>query len=442
MKRDIEQELLAWKTSSIKAPLLLRGARQVGKSWIVEKFGKEQFENLIVLNFEQRPEASICFETLLPEKIVAAIELLLGSKITPGKTLLFLDEIQNCPQAIMALRYFKEQMPHLHIIGAGSLLEFAMNEENFSMPVGRVQCLYMRPLSFYEFLNALGRENLRIHLQTVSLDNPPQSVIHEELMKLIKEYVALGGMPAVIAAYLQTKSLYQMQDVQSDILATYRGDFGKYAKKTNHRYLNLLFEKIPGLVGSWFKYNKVDPEVHPREIKTALNQLCQAGLLYKIHHTSASGLPLITTQNEKKFKVIFLDVGLVKRASYLDTALLFKEDIMLINQGLLTEQFVGQELLAYADRKDAGHLFFWIREHKNSSAEVDFVIPIGHKIIPIEVKASSIGRLKSLKIFMDEKKSPLGVRISANPLALESNILSIPFYLIGELPRLVAEATR
>src|ERR1700722_40752 len=280
MKRDIEKELLAWKISPIKAPLLLRGARQVGKSWVVEKFGREQFENLIVLNFEQRPEVSVCFETLLPEKILSAIELFTSASIRPGKTLLFLDEIQECPQAIMSLRYFKEQMPDLHVIGAGSLLEFVLNEENFPMPVGRVQFLYLRPLSFCEFLSALGRENLREHLKTVTLKNPPQ--IHEELLKLVREYVALGGMPAVIAAYLQTKSLYDTQNVQSDILSTYRRDFGKYAKKTKHKYLSLLFEKAPGFVGAWFKYSKVDQEVNIRDIKIALQQLCQAGLLYQV----------------------------------------------------------------------------------------------------------------------------------------------------------------
>lgn len=437
MKRDIEKELLIWKTSPIRSPLLIRGARQVGKSWVIEKFGKEHFDNFLVINFEQRPEASVCFQTLLPDKIVSALELFSGTAINKGKTLLFLDEIQECPKAILALRYFKEQMPALHIIGAGSLLEFVLNEEDFQTPVGRIQFLYLRPLTFYEFLSAMGRENLREHLGTTTLENTPQTIIHEELLKLIREYVALGGMPAVVSGYLQTKSLLQVQDLQTDILSTYRRDFGKYAKKIDHKYLALLFEKAPGLVGSWFKYNKVDPDVSSREIKRALHLLCQAGLLYQVHHSSASGLPLITTQNDRKFKILFLDVGLVKRGCFLDTALLFNEDIMLINQGLLTEQFVGQELLAYSDRKDAGRLFFWNREQKSSSAEVDFVISIGNRIIPVEVKAGTIGRLKSLKIFMEEKHSLIGVRISAAPLALEGNVLTIPFYLIGELSRLI-----
>lgn len=437
MERDIEKELLNWKDSPLRSPLLLRGARQVGKSWIVEKFGGDHFENIVTINFEQRPEAKACFDTLLPLSIVASLELLASSRIVPQKTLLFLDEIQNCPQAIMALRYFKEQLPALHVIGAGSLLEFTLNDEEFSMPVGRIQSLYLCPLSFNEFLSAVGRQNLRDYLKTVSLQSPPPKVIHDELLKLVREYVALGGMPAVVSGYLQTKSPYQAQDIQSDILFTYRNDFGKYAKKTKHKYLNLLFEKAPGLIGMWFKYSKIDPESNARDLKLALQQLCQAGLLYQVHHTSASGLPLIATQNERKFKLLFLDVGLVKRACLLDTPLLFKEDLLLVNQGVLSEQFVGQELLAYSDKKDLGHLFFWVREAKSSGAEVDFLITNQDQIIPIEVKSGATGRLKSLKIFMEEKKSPLGIRISSLPLSFEQNVLSVPFYMIAEIPRLL-----
>ncbi|MES2198934.1 MAG: DUF4143 domain-containing protein, partial [Chlamydiota bacterium] len=236
--------------------------------------------------------------------------------------------------------------------------------------------------------------------------------------------------------YLQTKSLYQIQDVQSDILVAYRRDFGKYAKKTKHKCLQLLFEKAPGLIGSWFKYAKVDPDMHSRDIKVALEQLSLAGLIYPVFHTSASGLPLSSAQNEKKFKILFLDVGLVKRACGLDTAFLFTEDLTLINQGVLTEQFVGQEFIAYGERKETGNLFFWNREEKRSSAEVDFIISVSGKIIPVKVKSGITGRLKSLKIFIEEKHSDLGVRISASPLEFKDQILSIPFYLISEFSRL------
>jgi uncharacterized protein len=437
MKRDIEEDLLFWKTSPLRAPLLLRGARQVGKSFIVEKLGNSHFKKCVVINFEQTPRASLCFESLLPERIVSAIELFTGTSIIPGETLLFLDEIQECKEAITALRYFKEQMPELHVIGAGSLLEFVLNEEDLSIPVGRVQFLYLRPMSFGEFLTAIGREDLRTYMKTVTLESPPSQIAHEELLKRVKEYIALGGMPAVVSAYLKTKSLYQTQDVQSDILAAYRRDFGKYAKKAKHKCLQMLFEKAPGLIGNWFKYTNVDPDTHSRDIKQSIQQLGFAGILYSVFYTAASGLPLASTQKEKKFKILFLDVGLAKKACGLDTALLATKDLMLINQGMLTEQFVGQELLAYLEHKEAGNLFFWNREENRSSAEVDFVLSINGEIIPVEVKSGVTGRLKSLKIFMKEKKSRIGVRISASPLEIESEVLSIPFYLISQLPRLL-----
>lgn len=442
MHRDLKHQLIIWKDSPLRSPLILRGARQVGKSWLIENFGNEYFDQCITINFEQRPEAKLCFETLLPEKIIIAIELLFNCRIIPGKTLIFFDEIQECPKAITALRYFKEQLASLHIIAAGSLLEFALHDEKFSMPVGRIQFLYMYPLSFGEFLSALGRDNLRKYLKNVTLNTPPQSVIHEELLRLTKEYLALGGMPAVLAAYFQTKSLQQTQQVQTDILATYRNDFGKYASKAKHRILSLLFEKSPGIIANWFKYSKIDPDAAPRDLRQALQQLCYAGLLYQVHHTSATGLPLISTQNEKKFKLLFLDVGLVKRATLLEMALLFQEDLMLVNQGALAEQFVGQELLSYSNAHEKAHLFFWAREQKSSSAEIDFLITLGSQIVPIEVKAGTTGRLKSLKLFMDEKNIPLGVRVSAAPLSLENKILSIPFYLLAELPRLYSEVRK
>lgn len=437
MKRQLKQQLIEWRNSPLRAPLLLRGARQVGKSWLVESFGREHFANLVIVNFEQRPEFRLAFESLIPEKIISTIELLSGTSIISGKTLLFLDEIQECPKAIMALRYFKEQMPLLHVVGAGSLLEFALNDKDFSMPVGRVQFLHLRPLSFYEYLEACGRGSLCIHLQQVTISSPSPTAVHEELLKLLREYVAIGGMPAVVSAYLQTKSFYQCQDVQSDILSTYRRDFGKYAKVTAHKNLALVFEKAPGLIGQWFKYSKITQDTPSRDLKIALQYLSYAGLVSQVHHTSAGGLPLFSSRSETKFKLLFLDVGLVKRAALLDITLLLKEDILLINQGALTEQFVGQELLAHSDSKTEAQLYFWAREARGSSAEVDYVIPVGSLIIPIEVKSGTSGRLKSLKLFMEEKQSSLGIHLSANPLGKHNNILLIPLYMVAEIPRLV-----
>ncbi len=441
MKRAIEKDLLNWKNHPRRMPLLLRGARQVGKSYVVEKFGKEHFENCVTINFELNPEYKNCFNTLNPINIINALELVTGEPIQPEKTLLFLDEIQECPQAIMALRYFKEKMASLHVIGAGSLLEFVLNDTDFKMPVGRVQFMYLRPLSFGEFLEAKELIKLKNYLDSVHLTDSIEEVVHQKLLSLIREYFALGGMPAVIAEYIASKSLLHCQEIQSAILASYRQDFGKYARRTPHEHLQTIFSKAPGLIGQWLKYTSLDPETAPATLKKALKKLCDAGLIILVYATSASGLPFISHMNEKKCKFLFLDIGLVKRACNLDLPLLFNEDLILINDGALAEQFVGQELMACMGKEEANGLFFWTREAKSSSAEVDYLVAVDSNIVPIEVKAGAVGSLRSLRIFLNEKKqSPFGVRISELPLSFTKEVITLPFYLIEQLPRMVKAA--
>lgn len=442
MNRDIEKELLHWKQSQDRLPLLLRGARQVGKTFIIEKFASQHFSSFLSINLELKPSYCSCFESLDPQKITAELELLSGTKIIPGETLLFIDEIQDCPKAIMAFRYFKEQMQTLHVIGAGSLLEFTLNDPTFRMPVGRVDFLYLQPLSFMEFLEAIGSGHMREQFKRMSLSNPPSVAIHEHLLTLVRDYTILGGMPAVIKKYLLTKSFLEAQHRQSALLNSYRRDFGKYDVKGIHLNLRLLFDKAPGLVGQWFKYKNVSTDIPSKDIKLAYTLLCHAGILHPIYATAASGIPLSMTQNERKFKLLFLDVGLVKRACGLDAELLLKDDIFLLNKGALAEQFVGQELLAYQEKQELPELYFWAREEKNSSAEVDYLTVIDTQIIPIEVKSGSTGTLKSLRIFMEEKKNKIGIRISKVPLSLNQGVLSVPFYLISEVPRLVREAAK
>jgi predicted AAA+ superfamily ATPase len=439
MKRDIEQDLLSWKEQKDRLPLLLRGARQTGKSYVVENFAQTHFEKAITLNFELQPELIRCFDSLDPQHILSALALLIDQKIEPGKTLLFLDEIQDCPNAIRALRYFKEKLPALHVIGAGSLLEFTLSDADFRMPVGRVQSIYLKPLSFKEYLTAFGHHALREHLEQATLVTTILEPVHDRLLKLVREYLVLGGMPAVLQTHLTHNDLQRNQLMQTTLLNTYRNDFGKYASQTNHKYLQRVFEKAPGLIAEHFKYSKVDPNLQTRDVKNALEMLRYAGLIYPVYSTAAAGIPLISLINEKKFKLLFLDVGLVMRTSKLAHEILLQDDILLINRGALAEQFVGQELLAYTSCFEEAELYFWCREQKSSQAEVDFVTTVDSNIIPIEVKAGATGRLKSLRIFMEEKKSKIGIRISQNKLSLFDNILSIPLYLIGEIPRLVQE---
>lgn len=437
MRRAILNDLINWANSPNFMPLLLRGARQVGKTFVVEQFAQAQFQHFLNINFELEPEYCECFESLKPTDIINAIQAIKRQAIIPGSTLLFLDEIQNCPRAIMALRYFKEQLPDLHIIGAGSLLEFVLQDQNFSMPVGRVQFIYLKPLSFQEFLQANNFDDLLNYIKTCTLEKPLPNVLHQQALKLIREYLIIGGMPAAVQTYLDTHDYLQVQRIQTGIMSTYRNDFGKYAKQSQHKYLQTVFTKTPGLIGQQIKFSKMMPEVRSRELKPIIESLTQAGIISPVIATSASGLPLAALTNEKKFKLLFLDVGLVDRSAGISITDLLREDIILVNQGMIAEQLAGQELLAYQDCYDEPQLFFWERDRKGSLAEVDYVITVNSRIIPIEVKAGSPGRLKSLHVMMTEKQLPLGVRISQLPLQLEKNILSLPLYMIGELDRLL-----
>ncbi len=441
MYRSIEPLLKSWKSQKDRLPLILRGARQVGKSFIIEKFGREEFEHLVIANFEYMPELITCFDTLNPNEICSKLEVFLNQKIIPGKTLLFLDEIQNCPKAITALRYFKEKMENLHVIAAGSLLEFALNEEQFSFPVGRVQFLYLKPLSFDEYLINIDRNNLLNFLNRCSLSEPLDSSMHELCMKHLREYFLLGGMPAVIRKFVETSSFKDCEQTLTLLLETYRNDFPKYTSKTEYQYLQLFFEKAPGLITQQFKFSHIDQEVRSASLKRALQQLNWAGLIQTVIGTSASGIPLQAHAKDSLLKLLFLDLGLVNRSLKLDLTSTWSQDLLTINSGALAEQFVGQELLAYADPFAKEQLYFWKREKAGSSAEIDYVMQVDGKIIPIEVKAGATGSLKSLSLFMQEKKSICGIRISQHPLSFHQGILSVPLYMIRQLPRLVNTIT-
>lgn len=439
MKRLLYDELLNWKNSAKHIPILMRGARQVGKTFLVEMLGNNEFNSFTNINFEFSPQFCQCFDNLDPLSIVNSISAITRKPITPGKSLLFLDEIQHCPQAIIALRYFKEKMPNLHVIAAGSLLEFSINDDEFQMPVGRIRSLFVKPVSFWEYLLSNDYEQIIDTLQNSTLQSKLSTPIHQHLNQLLREYFVLGGMPEVIADYQNDSNLLNVQATQSSILNTYRNDFGKYAAKTKHKYLQRIFEQAPGLISQHFKYSKVDPHFKSRDLKEAIELLENAGVIHRIYETQASGLPLNSLINTKRFKLLFVDIGLVKASSLLDPNLMLKEDLMLINRGALVEQFVGQELLAYGSPYLPGQLFYWDREKKGSEAEVDYIVNFDDNIIPIEVKSGKTGSLRSIHVFLNEKQSKFGIRISLKPLGFNNNILSVPLYMIHELSRIVQE---
>ena len=355
MKRKIDPILKQWKDSRVRQPLLIRGARQVGKTYSVTVFGKREFENIVTVNFEEQPELSRCFSDFDPKGIIDRLSILTRMIISPGRTLLFLDEIQECPKAITSLRYFLEKLPELHVIGAGSLIEFALRAEDFRMPVGRVQSVYMYPMSFGEFLIAVGEERLLNHINTADLQTGMEQVFATRLEQLFRQYLLVGGMPRVVNAFGKNVSMDELQRLQSGLIRTYSDDFAKYASTAKHKYLKEVYAKAPQMVGQRYKYSHVNPNIESKFLKDALGLLYDARCLSKICHASGAGVPLLASANERKFKIAFLDVGLMQNALGVQDSIVLGDSVMQINAGSIAEQFVAQELFAcadpYADKK-------------------------------------------------------------------------------------------
>ena len=368
MKRQLENTLIQWKSSKQRSPLLLRGARQVGKTYLIEAFARTHFDSVILINFEKNPEYAQCFSTFEVKEILQKISVYQGKTITSGKTLLFLDEIQACPLAIQSLRYFKEDMPELHVIAAGSLLEFALQEPGFKMPVGRVQYLYLKPLSFIEYLYAAQKYSWIEAIQSATLTKPIPNILHVALLNEIKTYMTLGGMPAVMNHMLDEGITGAFQQTQHQILETYIDDFAKYASMAKQVHLTTVFDQLPGLIGQQTKYHKINPDVHSRFLKEAIHCLELAGVIERVYATAATGLPLNAQISFKKYKLFFLDVGLLAATSCLLSAVLMNKNIILAKRGEMAKQFVCQELLAYQPAYKKASVHYRVREHTDSQA--------------------------------------------------------------------------
>lgn len=437
MRRKIERELEQWSKAKQRKPVIVRGARQVGKSYIIRNFAKKNFANLVEINFERKSELKDIFNSNDPQKIINAIQVTLSQKIIPSKTLLFLDEIQQCPQAIVALRYFYEEMPELHVISAGSLLDFTLESEQISVPVGRLQYMYLYPMSFYEYLEAVGKSSLLEWIQTMSLEDEYQSTIDLAINEELKQYFYLGGMPEIIHAYTNQVNIAELSGLQDSLLTSYKDDFGKYAKRAQAKYLEEVLQGLPKLVSQKFVYSKINPDTKSINIREALDLLVKAKVAHKIKRANGTGLPFEAGASDKHFKSIMLDIGLMQNILGLSEDIMLSKDLHSIAAGALAEQFVGQELLATASSLQDQKLFYWEREDKSNAAEIDYLISVGSKQIPVEVKSSHRGRLKSLRYFMDNFDCLLGLRISTNRLGFEDGILSVPLYAVAEIPRLV-----
>jgi len=427
MKRLFEKKLYDWKISSIRKPLIVRGARQVGKTYSIEAFGKDNFMNVIKIDFEQTPSFIKIFDgDLVVAKIIELIEVEKDTNIILGETLLFFDEIQLCPRALMSLRYFYENLPDLHLIVAGSLLEFELNKISF--PVGRVEFQRMYPLSFEEFLIATDNYRLLKYRPILNDINKLPDTIHDKFLKLLREYFVVGGMPEAVKTYI-TKSMSAVSKIHSDLITSFLQDIIKYEKGLDLDSLRVIFEKIPSLVGQEIKYTTISTDLSIYKIKKILEILEKALLIHPVVSSSAKGLPLMSGVNSKVFKYCFFDIGLMQHICGISQmGILLQEDLLANYAGRLCEQYIGQELIACGGSQN-NHLFYWRRNKKNSNAEVDYLIVKDGNIYPIEIKNGPSGKLKSLHLFLEEHcKIEKGFVLNSGNIGTLNNIFFLPIY--------------
>jgi predicted AAA+ superfamily ATPase len=431
LKRTLFSELIEWKASANRKPLLLRGARQVGKTHLVRELGKE-YEHFLEINFEENPQFKECFSgSLSPLELLCKLEVVSNQKIIPEKTLLFFDEVQECPPAILALRYFYEKMPQLHVVATGSLLEFAL--EKVGVPVGRIEFRSLFPLSFDEFLCALNEHILSEELLKIERGEPLFELAHQRLLDLVRIYIVIGGLPEVVAQFAKDRSFITVGAIQNQLVAAYQQDFLKYAKKYLVEMVEQVFSSIPKLLGGKIKYVHIAADSKAAKISSALQLLVKARVVNLVTHVSGNGVPLVSEENHKDFKALFLDTGLALKVLGFPVQELLTIDLRsLVNQGQIVEQFVGQELLAHADPKAEPRLHYWRREVASANAELDYLVSIGTKVFPIEVKSGESGSLRSLHQFLLEKPHhQKGVRFYAGAYREEEHLTSLPLYAVG-----------
>lgn len=450
IQRNIDVELLEWKDNPMRKPLLLRGARQVGKSSAVRHFGKE-FQFFAEVNFERHKTVKTFFQGDIDIRlIVQKIAIYINVPIEEGKTLLFLDEIQECPEAIMALRFFKEDYPGLHVIAAGSLLEFTLQELP-TFGVGRIHTLLMYPMTFDEFLNANNENGLISMKKQADSQHPLDAAFHEKLIEYFRIYLLVGGMPEAVLAWIKTHNFNQCSHIQEDIILTYEDDFSKYKKRISPDLLRTTLHGICHQPGEKITFKQISADYRSSQIREAVRLLTLAGLVVPVIATSGNGIPLDAEANEKNMKILLLDSGLLLSVLQLEGNLAqhLVELIMtgspqdLVNKGGLVEMVAGLELLRNKPCVQRQKMFYW-EKSGNSIAEIDYLDTFHLKVTPIEIKSGTQGGMKSLWQFMREKRLTEAIRCSfenfgeftyTDPQAdnAERHITIIPLYALDNL---------
>lgn len=433
MKRLLMKQLLKWKESSRRKPLILRGVRQCGKTWLLKEFGRLHYEKTAYFNFENQPRLKNTFAGALDiDRILMDLSALHGGKITKGKTLIIFDEIQECPEALNSLKYFCEEASEYHIAAAGSLLGITISGQK-GFPVGKVNFLNLYPFSFNEFLNAVDNE-LAEYVNNISSLSPLSDAIAERLEHYFRDYLTLGGMPEVIASWKSEHDYNESELVQQEILESYELDFAKHAPKNDIPKLFLLWNSIPVQLArenGKFIYGEVKSGARARDLEDALRWLQEAGLVYKVNRIDKPAIPPMAYIDHKFFKLYLFDTGLLRKIAKVQTASIITEpDIFGEFKGRLAENFVLQELRCSQDSE----LYYWT---SGNLAEVDFIMQHQQDLLPIEVKSGTNVKSKSLQIYREKYKPPCALRLSLLNLHYAKGLLNVPLYLVHQLPALL-----
>jgi hypothetical protein len=437
-ERNLFNILIKWKNKQGRKPLVIRGARQVGKTFAVRQFGHDAFDTCIYINLEHKDHAAIFNRMMSVKDRLELIQLKFSAKIRPGATLLFIDEVQNSSIAMNQLRYFFEEMPDLHVIAAGSLLEVKMKSEGFAFPVGRVEYCYLHPVTFDEFLAALGEAEALKYIRSVQPDSIIPEEIHAIMMKKFSEYILVGGMPEAVARYARNRSFIDVDPVYESILTGLRDDVSKYASVAKTKYIQYIIEHASNYVGLQIKYEKFgESSFRSREMSDAFDVLEKAMIISRVHASSSKQMPLMSNL-KKAPKLLHLDIGLVNYQAGLRADIATISDVNAVFHGQVAEQIVGQTCLAMNPRRNT-HLHYWYREQRGATSEVDYLMVINDRLVPMEVKSGKTGTLRSLHNFMEESGSNFAIRIYSGPMSTEQittpnkkkfTLFSVPFYLL------------
>ena len=455
MHREAINHLQNWLNSSNRKPLVLRGARQVGKSTLVHLFCKEQNLELVEVNLEKNKLKELDNrENFSIEKAITEIEIVTKKKVN-DKSVIFLDEIQAQALAIGSLRYFYEDRPDIKVIAAGSLLEVVIQKNQISMPVGRVEYYHLGPMTFYEFLQALDEDVLLEEIKKISLSHPPSETLHNRAIELLKEFYLVGGMPEAVKVFSKSKDFEHVAKIQNSLIQTYKDDLPKYASNKEVLRANEIFQYIPNKIGEKVIFNEIS-DGHSAKTREVITLLSMAHIIYKVTHNSCSGFPLKSGEKSNVFKLYFLDIGLYNSIMGTTWSDIFQiSPVDLLIKGNLAEQFTAQHLVFRQPEKELHELSYWLRGGSKNSAEVDFVLAENSTIFPIEVKSGSTGKMRSLWQYVSEKQAKTAIRIDLNTHnnmtsdiqhkiktskgveKLKCRLLNVPLYAIENLTSII-----